>query len=511
MLKRIIKNTYILGLGTLSSRVLGFIRDILIANFFGTTGILEAFIVSFRLPNIFRSVFAEGFSDSVATPILSEHQDDKERIFEIGNHLISLFAVILLVATILGIIFAKFLVTLIAPGFLAESFKFNLAVSFTRITFTYLFFIGLSANIISVLYSLKKFFIPAINPVFLNISFIVGIIFFSRSRESYILVVCVLVAGLIQLIFPFIFLKREGFILRFNFFKSLRNSEVIRMLKLFIPRVWSSIVYHLSVFIDTMFSSLVSIVGQGALASVYYANRLIQFPFALIALSISRVAIVDLSSYHHKGNMDDFKKLFVFSLQNIIFFIIPLVSFFLFASKDIINVIFTRGKFDINSLSMTASVLFFYSFGLFFFCGIKLLVNSFYALKDTTLPAKTATISLFINIILSAILMFPLKIGGVALASSLAAAFNFGLLYYWLIKRIGKIDFQNTKAQFLRILLLSIVIGITARVLLDSLTFNKYTNMLIVVISLLGIFIIGGYILGIKQINYLKKWALERK
>ena len=511
MLKKVIKNTYVLGLGTLSSRVLGFIRDILIASFFGTTGVLEAFIVSFRLPNIFRSVFAEGFSDSVATPILSEHQDNKDRIFEIGNHLISLFAVILFVATILGIIFAKFLVILIAPGFIAESFKFNLAVSFTRITFIYLFLIGLSTNIISLLYALKKFFIPAINPIFLNISFIVGIIFFSRSHESYILVVCVLVAGLIQLIFPFIFLRREGFLLRFNFFKSLRSSEVIRMLKLFIPRVWSSIVYHLSVFVDTIFSSLVSIVGQGALASVYYANRLIQFPFALIALSISRVAIVDLSSYHHKGNMDDFKKLFVFSLQNIIFFVIPLASFFLFASKDIINVIFVRGKFDINSLSMTASVFFFYSFGLFFFCGIKLLVNSFYALKETALPAKTATIALVINIILSAILMFPLKIGGVALGSSLAAAFNFGLLYYWLIKRIGKIDFQNTKIQFLKTLLLSVVIGITARILLDSLTLNKYTNMLIVVILLLGIFIVGGYILGIKQINYLKKWALKRK
>jgi len=500
-----------LGLGTLSSRVLGFIRDMLIANFFGTTGILEAFIVSFRLPNIFRSIFAEGFSDSVATPVLSEHQGNKERMFEIGNHLLSLFTVVLFVATILGIIFAKFLVILIAPGFITESFKFNLAVSFTRITFIYLFLIGLSANIISLLYSLKKFFIPAINPVFLNISFIVGIIFFSRSNESYILVVCVVVAGLIQLIFPFIFLKREGFVLRFNFFKSLKESEVIRMLKLFIPRIWSSIVYHLSVFIDTIFSSLVSIVGQGALASVYYANRLIQFPFALIALSISRVAIVDLSSYHHRGNMDDFKKLFVFSLQNIIFFIIPLASFFLFASKDIINVIFTRGKFDIDSLNMTASVLFFYSFGLFFFCGIKLLVNSFYALKETTLPAKTATISLVINIILSAILMFPLKIGGVALGSSLAAAFNFGLLYYWLRKRIGKIDFQDTKTQFLKTLFLSVVIGITARILLDSLTLNKYINMLIVVISLLGIFITGGYILGIKQVNYLKKWALERK
>lgn len=510
MLKKLIKNTYILGLGTLSSRILGFIRDILIANFFGTTGILEAFIVSFRLPNIFRSVFAEGFSDSVATPVLSEYHNDKKRMFEIGNHLLSFFTVLLFVATILGIIFAKFLVAVIAPGFLAESAKFNLAVSFTRITFVYLFLIGLSANIISILYSLKKFFISAINPIFLNISFIVGILFFSRSYRNYILVICVLAAGLIQLAFPFVFLKKEGFVLRFNFFKSLKENEVVRILKLCIPRIWSSIVYHLSVFVDTIFSSLVSIVGQGALASVYYANRLIQFPFALIALSISRVAIVDLSSYHHNGNMDEFKKLFVFSLQNITFFIIPLASFFLFASRDIIDVIFARGSFDLNSLAMTASVLFFYSFGLFFFCAIKLLVNSFYALKDTTVPAKTATVSLIINIILSAILMFPLKIGGVALGSSLAAASNFGLLYYQLIKKIGRIDFRDTKRQFLKILFLSVIIGITGRVLLDSLLFNKYINMIVVLITLSVIFVVGGYLLGIKQVGYLKKWALRR-
>ena len=217
MLKKVIKNTSTLGLGTLSSRVLGFVRDILIASFFGTSAILEAFIVAFRLPNIFRSVFAEGFSYSVATPVLSEHHENKEKIFEIGEHLISLFIVVLFFATLLGIIFAKQLVILAAPGFIANSYKFNLAVSFTRITFVYLFLIGLSSSIISILYSLKKFFIPAINPVFLNISFIVGILFFSRLFENYILAICVVVAGISQLIFPLIFLRKEGFVFKFNF------------------------------------------------------------------------------------------------------------------------------------------------------------------------------------------------------------------------------------------------------------------------------------------------------
>jgi len=510
MLKKVIKNTSTLGLGTLSSRVLGFVRDILIASFFGTSAILEAFIVAFRLPNIFRSVFAEGFSDSVATPVLSEHHENKEKIFEIGEHLISLFIVVLFFATLLGIIFAKQLVILAAPGFIANSYKFNLAVSFTRITFVYLFLIGLSSSIISILYSLKKFFIPAINPVFLNISFIVGILFFSRLFENYILAICVVVAGISQLIFPLIFLRKEGFVFKFNFFAALGDKEVVRMLKLFIPRIWSSVVYHLSIFIDTIFSSLVAIVGQGALAAVYYANRLIQFPFALIALSISRVAIVDLSSYHSQGKMEDFKKLFVFSFQNIVFFVVPLSFLYLFLCEGILDVAFVRGRFDIDSLKVTSSVFFFYSFGLFFFCGIKLLVNSFYSLKETKLPAKTATLSLIVNIILSSILMFPLKIGGVALGSSLAAMFNFFLLYHGLKKRIGKIDWEDTREQFLKVIALSLIAAFTCRFLFDILFLNKYLRLLIVLGSALFIFVIGGYFVNLKQVHYLKKWILKK-
>ena len=511
MFKKVIKNTYILSAGTLSSRILGFIRDILIAKFFGTSGLLEAFIVAFRLPNIFRSIVGEGFADSVATPVLSEHQKDRNKLFELGNHLVSLFIVILFVFSLFGAIFAKFFVILIAPGFLSDSAKLTLAVSFTRITFIYLFLIGLASNINAILYSLKKFFVPAINPIFLNISFIIGILFFSRFFNNYILIVCVLVAGVLQLIAPLISLKRAGFSLKFDLFSAVKDKEVIRMLKLFIPRVWSSVVYHLSVFIDTIFSSLGSIVGPGALAAVYYGNRLIQFPFALIALSVSRVAIVDLSSYHRDGDLEGFKKLFVFSFQNIIFFIIPLSAIFLAIPESIIDVIFARGRFDVYSLKMTSSVLFFYSFGLFFFCGIKLLVNSFYSLKDTRTPAKTATIALVANIALSAILMFPLKIGGVALGSSLAAGLNFFLLYHYLLKKVGKIDWQDTKSQFLKVGVLSIVIALTSRYLWLTLLFNKYIKLLIIGGSVTILFIIAGYILGLKQINYLKRWILRKK
>ncbi|MFA7677061.1 MAG: lipid II flippase MurJ, partial [Candidatus Omnitrophota bacterium] len=254
MLKKIAKNTYIMSSGTLLSRLLGFVRDILVAGFFGTSGLLEAFLVSFKLPNIFRSIFAEGFADSVATPVLAEQHGDKRRIFEISTRLFSILAVGLLFFTILGIVFAKFLVILIAPGFVSETAKFNLTVSFTRVTFIYLTLIGLSSIAIATLYSLKKFFIASIVPIFLNISFIVGILLFSRYFRNYILVACVLAGGILQLVVPFISLRRSGFILSFEFRAGLRDASIIKMMKLFVPRVWSSLVYHLSIFIDTIFS-----------------------------------------------------------------------------------------------------------------------------------------------------------------------------------------------------------------------------------------------------------------
>ncbi|MBN3039786.1 MAG: oligosaccharide flippase family protein, partial [Candidatus Omnitrophica bacterium] len=222
MLKKITKNTSIVSLGTGISMLLGLVRDVLVAQFFGTTALLESFIVAFRLPNLFRSIFGEGFADSVATPVLSELNDNKKKLFETGNNLLSLCSVVLLFFTLLGVFFAKYLVMILAPGFVESAQKFSQTVSFARITFLYLFFIGLSVNSFALLYSLKRFFIPSITPAFLNVSFVIGLLFFSKFFENYILVVCVLSGGILQVILPFYALRKQGFQFKLNlktFFK----------------------------------------------------------------------------------------------------------------------------------------------------------------------------------------------------------------------------------------------------------------------------------------------------
>lgn len=511
MFQKIIKDTSVSSLGTLISRLLGFVRDIIFAYWFGTSVVLEAFLVAFRLPNLFRSIFGEGFADSIAVPVMAEYRGDKRRIFEMGNQLNSLFFVVLSAVTALGIIFSKYLVLILAPGFLNQADKFNLAVSFTRITFVYLLLIALSVNLSTVLYSLKKFFIPSVTPAFLNISFIIGIIFFSRFFEIYILVFCVVAAGVLQIIFPYIFLRKEGFFLKFEFKNYLKDQDIIRMIKLLPPRVWASVSYHLSVILDTVLCSFSSLAGQGALAAVHYASHLIQFPLAFIVLSISRVIIVDLSSCYKEEKMDDFKKIFVFSFQNIVFFIIPISVIFMFLPREIIDVLYKRGGFDMASLAVTSSLFFSYALGLFFFCFIKLQVTAFYALKDTLVPARTTTTALLINAVSSVLLMFPFKAAGVALGSSLAAGCNVIFLHRALIRKIGWIDWQDTKLQFIKVFVLSILSGSISRVLWGSLGYSRYLKLAVVLGVVSVIFIIGGDFLGVKQIRYVKGYIFKRK
>ena len=510
MLKKVAKNTSIVSFGTGISMFLGFVREILIAYFFGTSALLEAFIVSFRIPSLFRSIFAEGFFDSVATPVFSEYQLQKKELFKTGRNLLSLSAAAVIIFTIIGILGSKFFVLILAPGFVKDPLKFSMAVSFTRITFFYLFFICLSVNSFSILYALKKFFIPAITPVFLNISFIVGILFFSQSLRSHILVYCVLVGGFLQTLFPFLALKREGFSFKPNFRGLFKDKILVRMLKLFPPRLISSIVYQLSVMVDTVFASFSSIVGEGAIAALWFANRYIHIPLALFIISICRVVIVDLSFYHSKKKTDAFNKLFVFSFQNVVFFITPIAIIYMFLSGPIIEVVLRRGSFSAYSSGITSSVLFFYSFGLFFFCGIKLLVNSFYALKDTATPAKVTATCLVLNVILSALLMFPLKIGGVALGSSLAAMVNFFILFRIFEKRVGPIDWDDTRSQFIKVVFISLLTAIIARLLWDHIQMQKYIKAIIVASSSFSVFLIGGLFLKLKQIDYLREHLLAK-
>ncbi|MFH1767597.1 MAG: murein biosynthesis integral membrane protein MurJ, partial [Candidatus Omnitrophota bacterium] len=467
MFFKVVKNTTIVGLGTFISRLLGFLRDVLIANYFGTSYLLEAFIVAFKIPNLMRSLLGEGFSDSVAVPVLSGYHRDKKELFSIANNLFLILAAVTFLISLGGMLSSRYLIVIVAPGFTRDPVQFSMAVSFLRVTFLYLFLIGLATTLKALLYALKKFFLPAFSPCFLNISLIVGVIFFRSMLGDFVLVISVLIAGGLDLFLSLLYLRRYGFGLKIDYRKAVGDSVVVKMIKLFLPRIWSVIVYQINVIIDTIFASLSWIVGQGAMAAVYYANRVIQFPFALVALSISRVAIVDFYRFHKDGNREDFKRLLVFSLRNIIFFIVPASIFLLFVHRSLLRMLFFRGEFGEYSLSLTSSALFFYSFGLIFFCGSNIFVNAFCSLQKPLFPAKAATVSLIVNTGLNALFIYPLGVGGIALSSSIASLVNFSLLYRRLEKEVGPIRWPRASGEIAKLIVIGVILGFIGRGILN--------------------------------------------
>ena len=218
-----------------------------------------------------------------------------------------------------------------------------------------------------------------------------------------------------------------------------------------IPRIFGTAVYHLNVLIDTILASLSFIVGQGAIAAIYYSSRIIQFPLAIFGIALSSAILPTLSRQVAAQDIEGLKSTLIFSLRTIYFLMLPAALGLIALTQPVIRVLFQRGNFDNYSVGICSSALFFYAIGLVFFGGMKILIAGFYSLQDTRTPVVIASLALLVNLILNIILMFPLKVGGLALASSLSAGFNFSLLYLSLTKRIGKIITKDLSIYFLKI------------------------------------------------------------
>ncbi|MCQ9208833.1 MAG: murein biosynthesis integral membrane protein MurJ [Omnitrophica bacterium] len=440
--KSLIKSTRIIGLATLASRILGFVRDVLIAKFFGTGASAQAFVVSFRIPNLLRSVIGEGSANATVVPVLSRLNEEgkKEEFWQVAGCLLNILIVFLAVLTLLGQFCAPAIVRAIAPGFISEPSKLELTIRLTRWIFPYLLLVGLSAFAMAVLNSLKHFALPALAPCMLNISLIVSILIVSpRLKEgTFALVWGVLIGGVLQLAIQVPLLLKKG-LLRggsFRFF----HPQVKKIGKLFLPRTLGIAIYQLNIFVDTILASLAWIVGTGAVAALYYANRIIQFPLALFALALAQAALPTMSALALDKDLTRLKKTISFSLRSVFTIMLPATVGIMVLAHPLAKIIFERGSFTSFSTGITSSVLFFYCLGLAGYAGIKILASSFYSLQDTATPAKIAGLALAVNVILNLILMWPMRVAGLALATAISVTVNFILLLWALNKKIGRIE-----------------------------------------------------------------------
>ncbi len=448
------RSASIISLATLLSRILGFIRDVVIARLFGVYLHAQAFVIAFRIPNLFRDFVGEGASNAAIVPVLSEYhlKHSREEFWELANILLNLLLVILSVITILGIIFSPLIVRMIAPGFIPFPEKLEATIRLNRIIFPYILLIGLAAYAMAVLNSLKNFTVSALAPCLLNISIIICALLFGEGTKG--LASGVLLGGLLQLAVQVPVLYKKGFNpkLIFNF----KHPGLVQVRRLMLPRIASSGIYQLNNFADSIFGSLIAVVGDGGVAVLYFAYRLIQFPIGIFSNALAQAILPTFSTQALEEDRENLKVTLSWGLRSVLFVMLPTSAIFMVLAHPLVSTLFGGGRFDFNSGILTSNALFFYSIGLAAYGGTKILQSCFFALKDTLTPTKTAFLALVMNIVLNAILMFPLKIGGLALATSISGIATFLLLFFILKKRLGGFGERRIFPSFLRILAASI-------------------------------------------------------
>lgn len=507
----LIKSTGVIGVATAVSRVLGFIRDIVIANFFGTSLQAQAFVVAFRIPNSLRDLVGEGATNAAVVPVLTEYKTLKgeEEFKHISKVLFNVSFVLLLILTVLGMALSPWIVRLIAPGFIREPEKLELTIKLNQVIFPYLVLIGLTAYAMGVLNALRHFASPAFGPCLLNLALIVSTVWLCPKIGVMGLAIGVLVGGALQLFLNIPVMYKHGIVL--NFRDGFRHTAMNRIGRLLVPRVLGSAVYQINIFVDTILASLAWIVGQGGVAALYYANRLIQFPLAIFGLALAQAALPKMASDFATNDIERLKDTLSFSLRIVFLIMLPASFGLAILGGPIIKILFQRGEFTAYSTAITQDALFFYSFGLFAYSGIKLLVSCFYSMQDTMTPVKTAFVAVALNVILNVILMWPLKLGGLALATSLSATFNFLILYILLKRRIGDFGTKDMLDTFLKVLSASVVMGVTLKVLLKNLRHFNFTGLFITISIAILTFLLAAYLLNVKEIRKFLIWIVKRR
>ncbi len=459
-LKAILRSTSIMSLGTLASRVLGFVRDIIFARFFGTAAVADAFVLAFRLPNLFRDIIGEGAANSSFVPVMTEYKDRKPA--ELAGFLNAAAAwafIILCAITLVCILFAPAIVRVMAPGFTEDAAKMQTTVDLTRIMFPYLVLIGMTALFSSIQFTYGAFMMPAFGPCLLNVALIASTLMavFWMKEPVYGLALGVVVGGVMQFVFQWRPLVKHGVQLRWP--GSLSHPGARQIGRLLLPRLVGSAVYQLNVFVDTICASLSTIVGAGGISAIYYANRIVLFPMGVFGVALAAAILPAFARHVVADNKAELRRTIVFALENIFFVMLPTTIFLCLLAEPLIRVIFQRGVFDAGSTAVTASVLFYFSLGLMGYGGVKILASAFHAMQDTRTPVKAAVLCLVVNVVLNVILMFPMKLAGIALASAVASLVNVGSLFMILERRIGGLTLAF-QAFFVKLFIAGVVMGL---------------------------------------------------
>jgi putative peptidoglycan lipid II flippase len=432
---KLFRSAAVVSAMTLISRVLGFLRDVVLARMFGVSAATDAFYVALRIPNLMRRLFAEGSFSLAFVPVFNEykqhHGSDGLRELVACTFGVLLAALMLIVGV--GMLAAPGLVALFAPGFIDEPAKFELATDLLRVTFPYALFISLVAMAGGILNSFGRFGVPAFTPVFLNISLIAAALYaapwFTQPIEA--LAWGVFVAGVVQLAFQLPSLLRLGMLPRPKF--DFKHPGVRKIGALMLPTLFGSSVAQLNILIDTLIASLLV---TGSISWLFYSDRLLEFPLGVFGIAISTVILPSLSRLHAEQDKDGFDRALDWGRKMGLLIAVPAAVGLGALAGPIVATLFNYGQFDLHDVQMTAASVLAYSAGLPAYVMIKVLAPAFFSRQDTRTPVRIAILALVTNTLLNFLFVWALlrwrfapPHAGLAFASSLAAYLNAGLLY----------------------------------------------------------------------------------
>jgi len=470
--RRLVRSTAAVAAPTLLSRIFGFFRDVIQAFYLGTSRSGDAFTIAYVIPNLLRRLTGEGAMTAAFVPVFTEIKKEKPRqeLWKFANIFFFDLTLVMALLTVVGIILSPVLVKVIAFGFKGIEGKWELTTLLTRIMFPYIFLISLAALVMAILNSFHKFFVPAFTPVLFNLSIIIIALFYARTAEepAYVFAVGVVVGGVCQLVFQIPFLWRRG--MRFRFGLSLSHPSVRKVAKLMVPGIFGVGISQINFALSRMIASFLE---EGSVASLYFASRVQELTLGLFSIALSIALLPTFSDLAAQRDISGMKRTLIFSHRLVFFITFPAMVGLLILNRPIIRVLFQRGVFDVQSTAMSASCLFFFAFSLPFISGVKILAPAFYSLKDTKTPVIVAFFVMLSYISLSLILMHPLRVGGVALALSLASVLNFFLLFGLLEKKIGKIEKKELFASVLKSVLSASGMGVGIWFFIRHFSFNQ--------------------------------------
>ncbi|MGP5541187.1 murein biosynthesis integral membrane protein MurJ [Psychrobacter celer] len=437
---RLFRSTMVVSSMTMLSRVLGLLRDVVLLGVFGAGGLMDAFLVAFKIPNFLRRLFAEGAFSQAFVPVLSEYKEkySLQQVQILVSRTSGALLLVLSMLTVLVILIAPWVVTLFAPGFADQPDKFAITAELLRLTFPYLLFISMTAFASGILQSYGRFAAPAFAPVLLNLCMIGGALIFAPMFDTPIMALgyAVAIAGLLQFLIQLPQLWQQKLLVapKVDF----KHEGVRRILKLMLPAIFGVSVTQINLLLNTVFASLM--IG-GSVSWLYAAERMSELPLGLIGVAIGTVILPSLSKSEAQKDDVSFKKTIDWAARLIILVGVPASAALFILADVLMQALFLRGEFTLRDSQMSALALRSMAGGILGFMLIKIFAPAFFARQDTKTPVKIGIISVFANMIFSVVfigifyfLELPLH-GGLALATTGAAFVNAGLLYYFLYQR----------------------------------------------------------------------------